>query len=691
MGITVRELVTKLGFTTDTKKLDEFNNKINLAKKRLQDLSDKSTKVGRSLSFAITLPLIGLSTFALKAASDAEEIRSKYGTVFQDMRDQSEKTAKQLAKDFGLSGTKARELLGNTGDLLTGFGFSQESALDLSKQVNELAVDLASFTNFSGGAEGASSALTKALLGEREALKSLGVSVIEEDVKTQVAINSSNGMTFATERQAKAYATLVIAQNQSKNAIGDFARTSTSFANRLRIFRARLQDVAEVFGSVILPPATKLLNKVISMMEKFAELSSGTQKTILVFAGLAAVIGPLFLIFGFFAGALVKIVSAYHLLTKAVLLFRTAALSAHIAAFAIPAAIAAAVAAVILIIDDLVAFFQGRDSVTSVIVNKFQEITPKVIRSFKEVFERSVAMVKAFISKFINAFQSRFPALYGLVDSIMGFWLASFKFAFTAIKTYINIWVYLFMRLKSVAVSVFTFIVATIKESIGLVKADFEVLKNILISPFIGLKGVAVSAFTFIIATIKQNTGLIKSAFGVLKNILISPFIGLKNTIESVFDLIDKILKSKIFSKLINGPTEVFNKATGLLNKLSGGEAFEIIGKVSQAVTKKTDEGYDFMLRKPSVIGFFNGLTNLPIVDGLQNAQNTIAQNTTPASSSVRNNKSSVFNIKIEAPIQVDQKTSVQNIGTTIQRGLESGLERVLRQTARANAPVLEF
>ena len=35
-----------------------------------------------------------------------------------------------------------------------GFGFTQEEALKLSTEVNKLAVDLASFTNFSGGAEG---------------------------------------------------------------------------------------------------------------------------------------------------------------------------------------------------------------------------------------------------------------------------------------------------------------------------------------------------------------------------------------------------------------------------------------------------------------------------------------------------------------------------------------------------------
>ena len=94
-------------------------------------------------------------------------------------------TAETFKKSFGLSSQAAMGLLADTGDLLVGFGFTEKEALNLSKQVNELAVDLASFTNFSGGADGASQALTKALLGEREAIKSLGIAITEADLASE--------------------------------------------------------------------------------------------------------------------------------------------------------------------------------------------------------------------------------------------------------------------------------------------------------------------------------------------------------------------------------------------------------------------------------------------------------------------------------------------------------------------------
>ena len=215
--------------------------------------------------------ITAISVKLVKMASDAEETSSKFATVFRDVSKESEMMAKDLSRNYGLSSTAAKQLLGDTGDLLTGFGFTGKAALDLAGEVNKLAVDLASFTNFSGGAEGASQALTKALLGERESVKSLGISILEEDVKAKVALITKQGMTFETERQAKAYATLLIAQEQSKNAIGDFQRTSESFANQQRTLYARLNDLGVILGDKILPIATKLISKTTTIVEKITD------------------------------------------------------------------------------------------------------------------------------------------------------------------------------------------------------------------------------------------------------------------------------------------------------------------------------------------------------------------------------------------------------------------------------------
>ena len=114
------------------------------------------------------------------------------------------RAAKSLADNYGLADSTAKKLLSTTGDLLTGFGFSQSAALDLSEQVNSLAADLASFTNFEGGAEGAGMALTKAMLGETESAKSLGIVINQNNERYKELIRYYVDVEGKTEQQAKA-------------------------------------------------------------------------------------------------------------------------------------------------------------------------------------------------------------------------------------------------------------------------------------------------------------------------------------------------------------------------------------------------------------------------------------------------------------------------------------------------------
>jgi hypothetical protein len=265
------------------------------AEGKLKDFGTKAQKIGTALSVGLTTPLLLIGRASLGAASDAEETASKFETVFSAISVQAQESFKTLRNEYGLSSTASKQLLGDTGDLLSGFGFSQESALDLATQVAKLGVDLASFTNFSGGAKGASEALTKALLGERESVKALGIAILDEDVKKQVAINTAKGLTFETERQAQAYATLDIALAQSKNSIGDFSRTSDQFANQQRIASERIQEVSESLGKVFLPLATKVAGIVIEAANSFNELSDSTKETVVILAAIAAGIGPVLL------------------------------------------------------------------------------------------------------------------------------------------------------------------------------------------------------------------------------------------------------------------------------------------------------------------------------------------------------------------------------------------------------------
>lgn len=195
--------------------------------------------------------IIDFTAAALDAASAAEEIEGKFGVVFGSISGDAEAAAATIADDFDLAISTVNKLLGDTGDILTGVGFDQDIALELSEQVGTLALDLASFTNFAGGAEGASAALTKALLGEAESAKALGIVIRQDTKEYQNLVDGIIESEKVTLVQAKALAALQIATEQSANAIGDYARTAESTANVQRTLDEQIKRSKEVWGDYL--------------------------------------------------------------------------------------------------------------------------------------------------------------------------------------------------------------------------------------------------------------------------------------------------------------------------------------------------------------------------------------------------------------------------------------------------------
>ena len=189
---------------------------------------------------------------SVKYFSDMQETANKFSVVFDSVSLKAKRAADELHNYYGQSEEGAKNLLAGTGDVLAGFEFDPEMALELSQRVAKLGIDLASFTNFAGGSKGAVNALTKAMLGETESAKALGIVIRQdsEEFKSMVAdLMKSKGMTLI---QAKAFAAIAIAIKQAKNAIGDYKRTHKSLANQLREFSDKtMPDMQAAIGGFI--------------------------------------------------------------------------------------------------------------------------------------------------------------------------------------------------------------------------------------------------------------------------------------------------------------------------------------------------------------------------------------------------------------------------------------------------------
>jgi len=234
-----------------------INRSLSSAEQRVGKTKTAFSKAAKFIGTALVA--IGLKRFTaslINAASDAEETANKFGVVYSKVITGANKAAQNLADNYGLSRTASKQLLSDTGDLLTGFGLAQDEALKLSEAAAQLGTDLASFTNYAGGAEGATQALAAAMLGERERVKMLGIAITETDLKK---FAEDQGKAWdEMSRGEKAALTLQMAIKQSKNAIGDFQRSQDSYENVQRRVNAQMSNMREELGAKLLPAMSNL-------------------------------------------------------------------------------------------------------------------------------------------------------------------------------------------------------------------------------------------------------------------------------------------------------------------------------------------------------------------------------------------------------------------------------------------------
>jgi hypothetical protein len=298
MALNIGELELKIVANTEQLKeiqsnLTGLQNKTRNSSKGFSGLAGQIGLANKAIDLASqAISKLGSEVVrGIKLATDLGESTNKLKVTFSSVSQEAFKLRDNLTTSFGLSKIQATELLGATGDLLTGFGFTQEKALELSNQVQELSVDLASFQNLEGGAEQASIALTKALLGETESAKSLGIVIRQNTPEFREQVNTLMETQGVTVQVAKSQVILQEAMKQSKNALGDYERTTESLANRQRTLKNRTDDIITTFGANFLPVLNQITGEMLKSAEgiqKFLDTGKGAKQLQIALAGVSS-------------------------------------------------------------------------------------------------------------------------------------------------------------------------------------------------------------------------------------------------------------------------------------------------------------------------------------------------------------------------------------------------------------------
>lgn len=200
-------------------------------------------------------------------ASDLEEVQNVVNVSFGDMADEVEKFADSAAQNFGMSALTAKRMASTFMAMANGMGIAAKDGKNMSLQLTALAGDMASFYNVEQDV--AQTALNSIFTGETESLKKFGIVLTEANLKTfalsRGITKSYNAMSQA-EKVALRYQYVLKA---TANAQGDFVRTSSSWANQVRVLKEQWSQLIGILGKGLiaaLTPVVKALNKLLSYL-----------------------------------------------------------------------------------------------------------------------------------------------------------------------------------------------------------------------------------------------------------------------------------------------------------------------------------------------------------------------------------------------------------------------------------------
>ena len=216
----------------------------------------------------------GLATVVGKQLFDVGEelvaLDQKIGTVFSGQSlDQVTGWADEVAARMGLTATQAAGLAANAGDLLKPMGFTADEAAGMSTEIIGLAGALSEWSGGQRSVEETAEILSKALLGERDSLKSLGISINQAEVDQRaLTIAMQDGRDAITE-QDKALATQQLILEKSTDAQEAFAAGGNNLTAAQNRLKAAFGELQEDMARKLMPVFSRAAEIVVELIDVF--------------------------------------------------------------------------------------------------------------------------------------------------------------------------------------------------------------------------------------------------------------------------------------------------------------------------------------------------------------------------------------------------------------------------------------
>jgi hypothetical protein len=250
--MTIRDIGILFGYKVDQSSEQKVEGSI-------KSLKSMASKVLGAVG--ITLSVAGIKSAidgCVEVASSIEEMQNKFDVVFGDMRDDVDKWAQDYSDAIGRNKNDIKTYLADQQNLLVGFGMTRQAGAEMAEQMTSLALDLASFGNMDETAS--VNAMTKAVMGESEAAKTLGA-VLNDSTRAQaMSALGLKGTYDKLDQLTKMQVNYQAILQQSPDAIGDCQRSLDSYESTKKRYIAKLKEIKTIVGQFFLPTYQKILS-----------------------------------------------------------------------------------------------------------------------------------------------------------------------------------------------------------------------------------------------------------------------------------------------------------------------------------------------------------------------------------------------------------------------------------------------
>ena len=259
----------KKGIAGLIQSMKSFGKSADGATQSVKKLSIATLAISAVISLVISAvrKLVDIAKEGIELASQLEEVQNVVEVSFGDMTQDVEEFSKKALYSLGMSELTAKKMASTFMAMSNGMGIATRDGRNMSLQLTALAGDMASFYNVSE--EVAQTALNSIFTGETETLKKFGIVLTETNLK---AFALSRGITKSyssmTEAEKVALRYNYVLQ-ATANAQGDFARTSGSWANQIRLLKEQLNILKTALGQILIAvilPLVKALNALLSFI-----------------------------------------------------------------------------------------------------------------------------------------------------------------------------------------------------------------------------------------------------------------------------------------------------------------------------------------------------------------------------------------------------------------------------------------